>query len=391
MLLGGFLTLWIGPTVPAPAPPMLLDFLEQVSVSHADSGRSGFQLSFKVGRDRQLGVVDYPPLLTQMLRIGHRVLVIVTLTAQPTMLMDGIITSIQLSPSSDTNGSRVTVTGEDISAMMDLIEINQAFPPGSTDVAIVSMLLGRYAGYNVVPDVRGLAMIPGANQPHTPIDAAPSYNGTDRKIIEEIAKKHECTFYIDPLTAPLVNRAWVGPPERIGVPQRALTFNMGPLSNVNSIQFSADGNKPAGVVGFHQPTRLSPQSPPMPPVPLLGLPFAVPPLAAMPAAVANAPYVRVRLPQGDHKGDVVAATMAATLAAQASTRDAMTASGELDVGRYGGVLRPRAIVGVRGVGLTHDGFWYVKSTSSTISRGSFKQSFTLERDGNFPISPVVPP
>ena len=69
----------------------------------------------------------------------------------------------------------------------------------------------------------------------------------------------------------------------------------------------------------------------------------------------------------------------------------VTAQGELDGLRYGDALTPRALVGLRGAGLTHDGIYYVKSVTHTLSRGQYKQRFTLTREGDGPISPAVIP
>jgi hypothetical protein len=39
------------------------------------------------------------------------------------------------------------------------------------------------------------------------------------------------------------------------------------------------------------------------------------------------------------------------------------------------------LVGVRGVGNTYDGNYYVKQVTHRIKRGEYKQSFTLIREG----------
>jgi hypothetical protein len=61
--------------------------------------------------------------------------------------------------------------------------------------------------------------------------------------------------------------------------------------------------------------------------------------------------------------------------------NAITVSGSLDVLRYGGILRNRMMVGVRGAGLAYDGLYYVDSVTHSIKRGEYKQSFQLSRDG----------
>ena len=44
---------------------------------------------------------------------------------------------------------------------------------------------------------------------------------------------------------------------------------------------------------------------------------------------------------------------------------------------------------LRGAGYTHDGSYYVKSVTHNISKGQYKQSFTLTREGVGAISPTV--
>jgi len=385
MLLGGYLSLWIGPTVPFPAPPILLDWLEQVTVSHNEGGRSGFQATFAVGRNRTLGLVDYPPLLTQLVRIGHRVQFHVLLGARPTTLMDGIITSYQLSPGSEPNSSKLTILGEDVSVMMGLKE-KQRFFNGMSDDLIAYQILAEYATWSIVPFV----VIP-PNPPPMPTERTPHRNGTDLAILEEIATTYKAVFYIDSMTIPGVNRAYLGPPERAGAPQRALTFDMGADTNLTSISFNNDGTKPHFIEGVVQPTRPDSKAPPLPPVPVYAPPLPLPPLAALPALAGNAPFVASKLVVDQEGGDLAKVLADAFTGAASSTRSAVTASGEVDVARYGGILKPRSVVAVRGVGLTFDGLWYVKSVTHNVSRGGYKQQFSLERDGTMPISPVVPP
>ena len=70
--------------------------------------------------------------------------------------------------------------------------------------------------------------------------------------------------------------------------------------------------------------------------------------------------------------------------------DAVFGTGSLDVARYGGVLRSRQLVGVRGAGEAFDGLHYVTSVTSTLRRGEFTQSFSLARNGLLSTVPAVP-
>ena len=71
--------------------------------------------------------------------------------------------------------------------------------------------------------------------------------------------------------------------------------------------------------------------------------------------------------------------------------DSVTGDGEIDSVRYGHVLRARKLVGVRGAGLSYDGNYYVKRVTHTITRGDYKQSFTVSREGTGATLPVVIP
>jgi hypothetical protein len=71
--------------------------------------------------------------------------------------------------------------------------------------------------------------------------------------------------------------------------------------------------------------------------------------------------------------------------------DAVVVEGELDALRYGNLLQPRGLVGVRGAGYLHDGFWYVKRVKHSLQKGQYRQQFTLAREGLGSTTPVVMP
>ena len=119
MLKGVNLTLLIGPAVPIPAPQVVVDSLTTAQVT-SGKNRSGFQLTFSVAKRS--------PLLTTMLPAGYfdpivtRVVIIVTLGGFPNVLMDGIVTQQELSPSNEPGQSTLTITGEDLSVLMDIVD-----------------------------------------------------------------------------------------------------------------------------------------------------------------------------------------------------------------------------------------------------------------------------
>ena len=125
MLKGIHLTLMIGPAVPVIAPKVVMDALNSIQVTNSKD-RSGFQISFSVSNSS--------PLLTAMLPAGYfdpivtRVIIIATLNGVPNVLMDGLVTNHELSPSSEPGKSTLTITGEDISLAMDLVQLIIPFP-----------------------------------------------------------------------------------------------------------------------------------------------------------------------------------------------------------------------------------------------------------------------
>lgn len=377
-LLGPKLTLLIGQTVPTPAPPTMLEALDSIEVRHSDEGRSGFQIVFKAGRDRT-DLVDYSLFSTPLLRPFSRVIMVVTFNAMPEVLIDGIITNQQLDPGDRPGSGTITVTGEDVSVMMDLEE-KSAEHPAQNEMVIALKLIATYAQYGLIPTV----IPPPALDIPLPIERTPVQQGTDLQYLQEMAERFAYVFYVASGPAPFTNTAYWGPPIRAGIPQRALSVNMGATTNVESINFQYDGMQPTFVEGSVQDRQLN-QSIPV-------RTFAstrLPPLVSQPAWLTQS---HTRVKQFRESG---LNTVQAYARAQADTDESMdtvvTASGELDALRYEGMLKARGLVGVRGVGYTYDGMYYVKQVTHTIRRGEYKQRFTLTREGLGAITPVVVP
>jgi hypothetical protein len=115
----------------------------------------------------------------------------------------------------------------------------------------------------------------------------------------------------------------------------------------------------------------------------------LPPLASQPALIFNQPFVR-NSQYTDPRYDIVEALASAQSTTNKSTENVVTAQGELDVARYSGLLAAHGLVGLRGAGYSYDGMYYVKSVTHRISRGEYKQSFTLTREGLGSLVEVLP-
>lgn len=112
-------------------------------------------------------------------------------------------------------------------------------------------------------------------------------------------------------------------------------------------------------------------------------------MAAEPALVVNLPFVRTQV-FADGWMDPVQALAKAQATVDRAADKVVTASGELDVLRYGRPLLCPGLVALRGAGYSHDGLYYVESVTHHLSHESFRQSFTLTREGLGSTLPVVP-
>src|SRR5215471_9573266 len=174
------LSLMIGPGLPVPAPTAVLEALDAVQVTSA-AQTSGFQLTFKVGKTSTLQTVLLPagffdPIIT-------RVIIIATVNGLPNVLMDGVITRQEVSPSNEVGKSTLTVTGEDLSRMMDLVEMPFMRYPAMPIIARVYAILAKYLVVGVAP----LALPPFILDVDLPMEKIPSQTGTDLQYIRQLA------------------------------------------------------------------------------------------------------------------------------------------------------------------------------------------------------------
>lgn len=374
MLQGIHLTLLIGPGLPIPAPKPLIDALQSVQVT-SGKDKSGFQLTFAVSKNS--------PLLNTLLPAGFfdpfttRVIVVVTLGGFPNVLMDGVVTRQELSPSSDPGQSTLTVTGEDLSALMDIVEIKCPFP-NLDDTLQAYAVLAPFAAFGVVP----LVIPPFIPEVRAATEGFDAQTGTTLQHLKGLAQNNGFVFYVEPGPLPGQSIAYMGPDIRIPVPQPALSINMDAHTNVEQMSFSLDGMAKETMVV----TVLDPITGKIPiPLPIPNVSVFQPPLGARPVPPSKITFTNDAAGVGVQKA--LKKVVGRLLRGNANS---ITVSGSLDVLRYGHVLRSKALVGVRGAGLAYDGLYYVDSVTHNLKRGEFKQNFQLSRDGLISLTPKVP-
>ena len=371
------LTVLAGPTVPVPLPPEVTARLRSAKVTETDEERSVFTLTFDAGRSGPTGALDAPLLSGSPVGTGARIVLVVTVGVLPTILFDGIVTTVELTPGDHPGAATVTVTGEDACLLLDRQERDAEWP-ALDDHPQVLAILAPYAAQGIVP----LAVPPADVDPPLPIDRTPTQHGTDLQHVTMLAQRHGYVAYAIPGTAPGTSTFYWGPPARTGVPQPAISLDLGPVTNVVSPpRFRTDALSPVRVEGTVQDPSTG-----------TGTPVSVsaslrPPLAAQPLWATNAADLRTARLRESGTG-----TTTATARAQAQVDravDAVVGEGELDGGRYGAVLRPRGLVGLRGAGWSHDGLWYVRKVVHDLAPGSYRQVFTIAREGYGSTVPVV--
>ncbi|KGI67128.1 hypothetical protein MJO55_06085 [Mycolicibacterium rufum] len=367
------LMVMIGPVLAVPVPAALIDALQSVQVTTSAGQRSGFQLSFAVSKQSMISTTLLP---SGLLDPPARVIISAVLGGFPTVLIDGIVTRHEVSPSDTPGESSLTVTGEDLTALMDMSHERMCYPAMPLNLRVMA-IVAKYALYGIIP-----AAVPAVifNVPN-PLKTIPVQSGTDLNYIQALASEAGYSFFLIPGPAPGVSVAYWGPEARAGMMQPALTVNSGAATNVESLSFSFDGlSRTQYTITLTEPNTKIGIPIPVPDVSLLR-----PPLAARPAVALR----REPLPDVAGRDPLDIALRGLSKTTQAA--DAVTGQGKLDVLRYGHVLEARSIVGVRGAGLNYDGTYYVKSVTHNIKRGEYKQSFTLARDGFLPLAPAVLP
>jgi hypothetical protein len=363
---GFYLTLMMGSFSASPVPEAVIDALTDIQVTSSMDSQSGFQLNFTLGKNS---------LLQQMLVSGYfdprtRVIIAVTVNGATSVLIDGIITRQDVTPNIAAGKSTLAVTGLDLTALMDFIDLTGIPYPSIPLFAIVELVLAKYVVLGVTP----LAIPTLLSLVSNPLDQYPKQFGTDYAYITSLASEVGAVFYLDPGPQPGQSTAYWGPDitSLFGGTQPAISINMDANTTVDSMSFSYDGT----LATQYLVTIIDPDTGTLiPDLPVPNIDLLKPSLAQKQATPLKTEQL------GPLSGETPISAELIALGKLMVSSEAITGSGELDVLRYGYVFKVRQRAAVRGAGQYYDGEYYVKSVTHTIKRGQYKQSFSLARGG----------
>jgi phage protein D len=387
-----FVQLLMGSPTPSSAPLALRKLLRTIEVIQSSRCPSGFRMTFSAPRydATDLTGTEYPALDTDLLDPFVRVQVTVqpSTSTTATVLMDGFITRQEVVVGQE--GTTVTVIGEDVSVMMDLIEISAQFQ-NTADSAIVKQILGNYSSLGVTLSVT----VPTGES--APANWVPQQNCTDRYLIQMLAARHGFLFYVLPGSSAGTNTAYWGPPVTTGTSQKALTINMSRADNLTSLTMTYDALAPTITYGSVLDLTKNPAA--AVPIavgsanPLLNLaqtgpiPSAVSSVATTPSTFTT--QLSTLTTRGTlflHPGlSAIDAQNLAQAKTNRSAQEVVVIEGEVETAQYGAILQTAGLVDLRGVGTRYDGTYFVKQVNHnfTFEKNGLRylQKFVLVREG----------
>ena len=377
MIEGTNLLMEIGAVALNVAPQSVVDTLLEVSVNQASgSQRSGFQFKLRYEADSEMGKDRIP---SGYFDAPKRVKFTLFMNGNTHTLIDGIITRQDITQSSTPGQSFLTVTGTDLTQMMDQIDLTGVPMPAMPPFVQVNLILAPYMIYNMEPNVVPTVQLANFN----PAKSIPARQGTDYAHVKRLASEAGYVFYVYHDDNSGRNVAYWGPEIQLGEIQSPINVNMDADSNVDSINFSFDGiSKPLYVL-MHKDEELTGVAIP---IPLPDVSPLSPPLG--PGLIAPRKFVQINHKEKKTEDEDAMAKSSLPevimrgMAKSTQAANVVNASGTLDALRYGTLLKARHLVNVRGAGDRFSGCYYVQKTTTTIKPGSIQQSFSLKRNAH---------
>lgn len=346
---------------PVPAPPDVVEAVEEIEVESSTEEASAFRLRLGIGQtaigDWSILERDYfRPLLPLTVRVGGGL-------GLPQALINGYVSGQQVSWGEEPGTSVLEVTGMDVTLLMNLQE--KVMPwPNLPDSAIAAAVFGQYA---VTP--RLTPTTPALIEP----EGTTTQRGTDIRFLKQLARRQGFECYVQPEPNSGLDQGFFQRlPPPVGPALAVLNVAAGPQTNVTGFSVHYEMTRPTSAIaaGLDVATKalapaLAPVSTDLPPAGLEpALSRVLPPPIVRPAGLGLATAAEL---QPAVQGIVNESSWA--VVAEGTT------------GADVGILRPGGYVNVRGAGRVFSGSYYLTRVSHSIRRdGSHTQHFTARRN-----------
>jgi len=285
----------------------------------------------------------------------------VTAAGEEQPLIDAYVIETAVELANDPGASVLEVVAMDSSVRLDLEEKNRPWPNAS-DGDIAEAIFGEHG---LTPDVESTEPSRQEN------DVLSIQRATDMQFLRQLADRNgfECYVMVNPDTG--ASEGHFHPPRLDAPPQGTLSVRMGADSNVNAFtarydMLAAASARAFGIAAADQ----SDQEAEIDSASLTALGTETPHGGSDPRVVLLS---RTGLSE---TGELQ------TLAQAVVDRSAwaVRATGELNTAAYGGVLRARRPVNVRGAGQVLSGTYYVEKVLHNITGEGYVQRFALRRN-----------
>ncbi len=297
-------------------------------------------------------------------RLANLQLSITVGSGRATPIISAYIIEIESSLASEPGHSEIVVTAMDPTVLMHLSERVKAWP-NMMDSDVASAIFSD-ASYRFTPVVESTQWSRHEDE-HTLMQ-----RGTDIQFLQQLATRNGYECFVELTDAGTVEGHF-HPPRPDERPQGTLTVNMGSATNVAKFHARYDMLGPAAVkTNIIDPGDASTQQADS------DAATHTEGMGDAPALPADRPRTLLLYPLGMTKvGE--AQRYAQAIVDRSSW--ALVAEGEVDTLAYGGILRAKRPVMVRGVGRQFSGRYYVQQVLHTIrADGTYVQKFTIRRN-----------
>ena len=341
----------------------VVDTLQSANVRTSSNGATAFQLEFSLMNHSKIH--NQLTFAGQKTRRETRIAIMVLLNTRQIVLVDGVVTNHQLNPGARPGMTRLTLTGEDLTRVMDYEERDGRQFPNLSLAARVRKILSEYSSYRISPMVE--------EEKHRDVEPrsvrVPHQRGTDLDYIRSMAQLAGHVFCLESDGLERVIAYW-GPEFSKRETLPALSVDLGVATNVTSMNFTFDSEK--GEDPIVQTVNKLDRT-----IKNIGLGNQFDLNEQLGKRIAEVKR-RTKL-RGTAKFSDARSKLAG-LAVKASSANALSATGSVDTLRYGAILKPRRRVDVRGATEAFNGTWMVQSVTHQISRGVYHQDFKLVRN-----------